>query len=72
MDDGAMPGVRAVWKEFGKALRNIAGHNNRQSAEKFWALDGAEAWPKEPTFGVAEEHRWPKHKPLAVTPEVRN
>ena len=44
-----MPGVRAVWKEFGKALRNIAGNNNRQSA-----LEGAKAGPKEPTLGAAE------------------
>ena len=65
MADGAMPGVRAVWKKFGKVLCN-----NRQSAEKFWALEGAEAGPKEPTLGGAAEHRLPKHKPLVGTPQA--
>ena len=55
----------------GKSLakRSVAGHTNRQSAEKFWALVGADAWPKELTCIMAEEHRWPKHKPLAGAPQ---
>ena len=64
-----MPGARAVWKDFGKALRSVVGHNNRQSAEKFWAPEGADTLPKEPTFVVVEEHRWPKHQALVGAPQ---
>jgi hypothetical protein len=61
-----MPSARTLWKDFGKALRCVAGHNNRQSAEKFWAPEGAD---KEPTFAVAEEHHWPKHRALVGAPQ---
>ena len=64
MDDGQLPTARAVWKEFGKALRGVSGHNNCHSAEKFWAPVGAETWPKDPTFVVGEENCWPKHRAL--------
>ena len=68
MDDGQLPSSRAVWKEFGKAMRGVSGHNNRHSAEKFWAPVGADTWPKEPTF-VGEEYRWPKHQELVGAPQ---
>ena len=68
MDDGQLPTARAVWKEFGKALRGVSGHNNRHSAEKFWAPVGAETLPKEPPFVVGEENRWPKHRALVGAP----
>ena len=51
-------------------MRTIVGHNDRnKSYLNYWdTAGGAVEWPKEVTFSIPTEGRWPPHRKLAATP----
>ena len=67
LDDGVMPDLKSLWKEFCTAMRSVEGHNSRTrpTVDKYWATEGAPLeWPKDPIFVIPESDKWPKHKAL--------
>jgi hypothetical protein len=69
MDSSPVPEVASLWKEFGTRMRTVVGHNDRnKSFLNFWVTAGAVEWPKEVTFNVRTEGRWPPHHKLSSAP----
>ena len=64
-----MPASTEIWKEFGVTMRTVCGHNDRnKSYGNYWEDSDPVDWPKEVTFKVPTEQRWPSHCKLAAAP----
>ena len=72
LDSGPIPDSSLIWKEFGVTMRTVSGHNDRnRNYRSYWEDTEPVEWPKEVTFKVPTEQRWPAYRRLVaayVTP----
>ena len=72
LDSGPIPDSSLIWKEFGVTMRTVSGHNDRKrNYRSYWEDTEPVEWPKEVTFKVPTEQRWPAYRrlePATVTP----